>query len=101
MRKAANFCDCFVICSASSQRRAQAIADLIEEEFDRHGLVLRSVEGKKEGMWILLDYSDIVIHIFFKDIRDYYSLDRLWTEAKRIHVPKGRKTDTGTASRKR
>ena len=93
MRKVANFCDYFVICSASSQRRAVAIAELIEEQFDQHGLVLKSCQGKKEGMWILLDFSDIVIHIFFKDIRDYYSLDRLWADAKRIHVRKGRKTD--------
>jgi ribosome-associated protein len=92
MRKIANFCDYFVICSASSQRRGQAIADLIEEIFSERGYALKSVQGRKEGMWILLDYSDIVIHIFFKDIRDYYALDRLWADAKRVHVPKDRKT---------
>jgi ribosome-associated protein len=99
MHKVANFCDYFVVCSASSQRRGQAIADLIEETFDQHGLCLRSVQGKKEGMWILLDYSDIVIHIFFKDVRDYYALDRLWADAKRIHVPKDRTQATDSAGR--
>jgi ribosome-associated protein len=94
MKKVANFCDYFVICSASSHKRAGAIAELIEEKFDEHSLVLKSSQGKKEGMWILLDYFDVVIHIFFKDIRDYYSLDRLWAEAKRVHVPKGRRTIT-------
>lgn len=92
MRKVANFCDYFVICSAASQRRAAAIAELIEEKFQEQGFVLKSIEGKREGMWILLDYSDIVIHIFFKDVRDYYSLDRLWADAKRVNVSRGRKT---------
>ena len=100
MRKVANFCDYFCICSASSQRRAVAIADLIEEKFDRHGLVLKSCEGKREGMWILLDYSDVVIHIFFKDARDYYSLDKLWADAKRVHVRKNREKTPVAPARK-
>ncbi len=101
MRKVANFCDYFVICSASSQRRGQAIAELIEESFSQHGLVLKSLQGKKEGMWILLDYSDIVIHIFFKEVREYYALERLWADAKRINVPKDRTTVTDTPKRSR
>ncbi len=101
MRKVANFCDYFLICSASSQRRAVAIAELIEETFVQHGLLLKSCEGKREGMWILLDYSDIVIHIFFKDLRDYYALERLWQDAKRVHVSRGRKTNTRTSCKKR
>ena len=93
MRPVANFCDYFLICSASSTRRAGAIAEHIEEGlFDELGLKLKSIEGKREGMWILLDYSDLVIHIFFKDVRDYYALDRLWADAKRVNARKGRKT---------
>ena len=92
MRQVTNFCDYFLICSASSQRRAAAIAEHIEEVFDEHGLVLKSMEGKREGMWILLDYSDTVIHIFFKDVRAYYALDRLWADAQRVHASKKRKT---------
>lgn len=101
MRKVANFCDYFVICSASSQRRAAAIAELIEEKFDEVGLKPKSSQGKREGMWILLDYGDIVIHVFFKDIRDYYSLDRLWADAKRIHVRKSRSTNTKSPKKER
>ncbi|HQP91441.1 MAG TPA: ribosome silencing factor [Candidatus Omnitrophota bacterium] len=101
MRKVANFCDYFVICSASSQRRGQAIAELIEETFDQHGLVLKSSQGKKEGMWILLDYSDIVIHIFFKDVREYYALERLWADAKKINVPKDRVKSKDTSKKSR
>lgn len=101
MRKASNFCDYFVVCSASSQRRAAAIAELIEEKFSQQGFRLKSSEGKREGMWILLDYSDIVIHIFFSELRGYYALDRLWQDAKRVNVPKIRTTHTDTSGRKR
>lgn len=100
MRKSANFCDYFVIGSASSQRRATAIAELIEEQFQQQGLKLRSSEGKREGMWILLDFSDIVVHIFFNELRDYYGLDRLWQDAKRVHVSTGRKTTRPASSKK-
>ena len=101
MKKASNFCDYFLICSASSQRRGVAIAELIEEKFDEQGFKLKSCEGKREGMWILLDYSDIVIHIFFNELRNYYALDRLWQDAKRLNVSKHRKTNIGTSGRKR
>lgn len=94
MRKVANFCDYFVICSASSQRRANAIAELIEEKFSEKGFVKTSSEGKREGVWVLLDYSDVVIHIFFKDVREYYALDRLWADAKRVNVRTSRKANT-------
>lgn len=97
----ANFCDYFIICSASSERRAAAIAELIEEHFKQHGFVLNSAQGKREGMWILLDYSNVVIHIFFKDIRDHYALERLWADAKKVHVRKSRKPNIVSSKRKR
>lgn len=101
MRKVANFCDYFIICSASSERRAAAIAELIEEHFEQHGFKLNSAQGKREGMWILLDYSNIVIHIFFKDIRDHYALERLWADAKKVNVRKSRKTNIVSSKKKR
>ncbi len=91
MRKVANFCDYFIICSASSPRRAAAIADLIEERFGAEGLRLKSSEGKREGMWILLDYGDVVIHVFFESVRTYYGLERLWADAKHVYVRRHRK----------
>lgn len=91
MRKVANFCDYFIICSASSPRRAAAIAELIEERFGEKGLRLKSNEGKREGMWILLDYGDVVIHVFFESVRTYYGLERLWADAKHVHVRRRRK----------
>lgn len=97
----ANFCDYFVICSASSQRKAAAIAELIEENFKQSGFALNFNQGKREGMWILLDYSSVVIHIFFKDIRDHYALERLWADAKKVNVRKSRKTNIVSSKKKR
>ena len=96
MRKVTNFCDFFVICSAASQRRAAAIAELIEDTFHEKGFRLKSSQGKREGVWILLDFSDFVVHIFFKDVREYYALERLWADAKRVNVRSSRKKITGT-----
>lgn len=95
MRKVTNFCDYFVICSAASERRAAAIAELIEESFGEKGFRLKSIQGKREGVWILLDFSDIVVHIFFKDVREYYALERLWADAKRVNVRNRRKKTAG------
>ncbi len=91
MRKVANFCDYFIICSASSPRRAAAIADLIEERFAEKGLRLKSSEGRREGMWILQDYGDVVVHVFFESVRTYYGLERLWADAKNVHVRRRQK----------
>jgi ribosome-associated protein len=96
MRKVTNFCDFFIICSASSQRRAAAIAELIEETFKEKGFRLKSSQGKREGVWILLDFADVVIHIFFKDVREYYALERLWADAKRVNVRSRRKKTSDT-----
>ena len=97
MRKAANFCDYFVICTASSQRRAGTIADFIEGQFEERGIKLRSSEGRREGVWILLDFADIVIHIFFQDVRPYYQLERLWADAKVVNVPRRREKNTASS----
>lgn len=99
MRKVTNFCDYFIICSAASERRAAAIAELIEDTFHEKGFPLKSSQGKREGVWILLDFSDVVIHIFFKDVREYYSLERLWADAKRVNVRPSRKKTAGTSQR--
>lgn len=96
MRKVANFCDYFIICSASSPRRGAAIADLIEERFREKGLRPTSSEGRREGMWILLDYGDIVIHVFFESVRAVYGLERLWSDAKQVHVRRNRKEANDT-----
>lgn len=76
-----SFSDYFVICSASSERQAQAIAQAIEERMRSLGRRPLSAEGRGGGRWILLDYGEIVFHVFLEEARRFYGLERLWGDA--------------------
>ena len=81
MRSVSNVTDYFVICSALSTRRVQAIAGAIEEALESKGVKHWHVEGKKEALWVLIDYGDVVVHVFHEDLRRFYDLERLWHDA--------------------
>ena len=81
------FAEYFVLCSGHSQPQIQAISDAVEERLEKHGRRLRHREGKSDAEWVLLDYSDIVVHIFSDRARRYYDLERLWRTAERIDFP--------------
>ena len=72
--------DYFVIVSGNSSVQSQAIADGIDEKMTENGYEKMARDGYQSGRWILLDYEDIIVHIFHKEERDYYKLERLWTE---------------------
>ena len=74
--------DYFVICSANTATQVRAIADNIEEELDKAGVSFLHKEGYREGEWVLLDYGDVVAHVFRQESREYYALERLWGDAK-------------------
>jgi ribosome-associated protein len=75
--------DFFVICSGNSDTQLEAISESIEEEVQKAGeSQARKVEGKTNGEWVLMDYFDVVVHIFIKDKRAYYGLEDLWGDAK-------------------
>jgi ribosome-associated protein len=76
-----DFTDYFVICSGTSERQVQAIAEAVDESLRSHGARPLHLEGLREGQWILLDYGDLVVHIFEEDRRDFYRLERLWSDA--------------------
>jgi ribosome-associated protein len=76
-------CDYFLIMSAMNTRQAQAICDNMEITMKHDGLPPLRIEGYQEGRWILLDFSNIVVHIFLDDERKHYNLERLWGDAKR------------------
>jgi len=76
--------DYFVICSGNNNRQLQAIADAIDEELGKQGAILFHREGTPDTGWVLLDFGDIVIHIFGPQEREYYRLERLWSEAKTV-----------------
>lgn len=81
------FTDYFVICSGSNARQNQAIADSVGLELKRQGDLPGSVEGYDQGEWILSDYGDFLVHVFSAKAREYYSLERLWREARRVLIP--------------
>lgn len=80
--------DYFVVGSASSTVHLRAIADHVEEQLDQVGMRKRHMEGYRNGRWILLDYGDLVIHLFHEEERDFYNLERLWGDAPVLeHTP--------------
>ena len=85
LRGIVSYTDFFVICSGNTERQAKAIHDAIHEELksgaDSERLLPRRTEGDREARWILLDYWDVVVHIFTPDAREYYRLENLWGEA--------------------
>jgi len=83
--------ECFVITSASNTRLVRSIVDEVEQQlFDQTGEKPRAVEGLRDASWVLLDYGDLVVHVFLRETREYYGLERLWGNADRIEVPAGR-----------
>ncbi len=70
--------DYFVICSGRSAPQVKAICDNLEEKMEKAGKFALHKEGLREGRWVALDYGDVIVHIFHKDLRDVYALDKLW-----------------------
>jgi ribosome-associated protein len=84
LRKLTSFTDYFVICSGNSDRQVAAVADAIHEDLRKVGRRPLGEEGLREGQWALMDYGDVVAHVFYKDARDYYQLERLWHDAPSV-----------------
>ena len=81
------FADYFILCSGSSDRQVRAVAAAIQENLKKEGILPLGVEGEDAGRWILLDYDDVIIHVFLESVRTFYDLERLWSEAQRMAVP--------------
>lgn len=91
LRKLSFSFDFFVLCSSSSDRRIQGIADDIEEELSKNGSSTGHREGSPEGGWVLLDHGPVVGHLFSHELREFYGLERLWADAPRLSIPKHRR----------
>ncbi|MEW5806585.1 MAG: ribosome silencing factor [Acidobacteriota bacterium] len=87
LKNICNFTDYFLICHGTSTRQVQAISDSIDEKLSRNDFHCNHIEGKNLGHWILMDYIDFVVHIFMKEHREFYGLERLWGDAKRVPLP--------------
>ena len=86
VRKLSSIADVFIICSGRSNRQVMAIAEHIQVDLKKHGIKPLSVEGKKEGHWVLLDYGHVIIHVFYEPVRSFYDLEGLWIDAERIET---------------
>lgn len=84
VRGLTSIADTFIICSGSSSRQVTAIADHVERFLKDNGIRPLSVEGRKEGHWVLMDYGDVIVHVFYEETRSFYDLEGLWVDAKRI-----------------
>jgi ribosome-associated protein len=86
LRGVLGYTDYFVVCSGNTERQTKAIHDGIHQGMKGDGLLPRRVEGLGEARWILMDYLDVIVHVFTPDARDYYRLEQLWGEAPRHAV---------------
>lgn len=87
MRKISSFTDFFVICSGTSEPHLKAIAGEIQETLKKqHGIKPHAVDGYPVSQWIVIDYSDVIVHIFHEQKRSFYSLEDLWSDAPRLKL---------------
>ena len=80
--------DYFIICNGTSNTQVKALADAVEEAMSKNGEEPHHVEGHRGGQWTLLDYSSVVVHVFTEEAREFYSLERLWSDAAPVDVEK-------------
>ncbi|MBF0565815.1 MAG: ribosome silencing factor [Nitrospirae bacterium] len=78
--------DYFVICSAQSSTKTAALADGVGEKLSALGVKPMNVEGMANASWVLMDYNDVIVHVFLEEQRQYYKLERLWLDAPRVAV---------------
>jgi ribosome-associated protein len=87
VRELTSIADYFILCSGRSDRQVQSIAQGIEENLRRAGVSALSIEGASRGHWVLMDFSDVIVHIFYEPVREFYDLDGLWGHAPRVNLP--------------
>ena len=82
-----SYADVFIFCSGRSNRQVSAIADHIKTDLKKQKIKPLSIEGTKDGHWVLLDYGHVIIHVFYEPVREFYDLEGLWSDAKRVLTP--------------
>jgi ribosome-associated protein len=79
--------DYFIVCSGRSDRQVQSIAQGLEDDAAEAGVKPFAVEGAQRGHWVLMDFSDVIVHVFYQPVRKFYDLDGLWGHAPRAKLP--------------
>jgi ribosome-associated protein len=93
-----SYADVFIFCSGRSNRQVVAIAEHVQTNLKTHKIKPLSVEGTKDGHWVLLDYGHVIIHVFYEPVREFYDLEGLWVDAKRIMTPSLKKQNDAEVS---
>ena len=99
VRELSSIADVFIICSGRSNRQVSAIAEHIERQLRGCKIKPLSVEGTAEGHWVLMDYGHVIIHVFFDPVREFYDLEGLWSDARRIPIPAAPQTKAASGRR--
>ncbi len=86
IRDISSIADYFVIAAGSSNTHVKSLADNVEYRLDNNGISVSHIEGYRSDSWILLDYVDVVVHVFSEEAREYYSLERLWEDGEEIDI---------------
>jgi ribosome-associated protein len=84
--KISSFADYFIIMTGDNERHVKALYETIDQAVRKLGARPHHVEGETESRWILLDFIDVVVHIFIRDLRSYYNIDRLWADAPEVEL---------------
>ena len=84
--KITSITDYYVIATAKNTVHAKSLCDEIEEKLKGKDIVSKNIEGYNSSMWILMDYEDVIVHIFYEETRKFYDLERLWMDAQRIEI---------------
>jgi len=86
MKGSVSYADYFLICSGRSDRQVQAIAQSIQTAMKKRRYQALGIEGMNHGRWVLLDYGDMVVHVFQESVREFYDLEELWVDAPRVNI---------------
>jgi ribosome-associated protein len=87
VKELTSIADYFIICSGRSDRQVQSIAQGLQEDALEEGFKPFAVEGTQRGHWVLMDFSDVIVHIFYEPVRKFYDLDGLWGHAPKAELP--------------
>ncbi|MCK7467467.1 MAG: ribosome silencing factor [Desulfosudis oleivorans] len=86
IKNVTSFADYTIICSGTSDRQVQSIASSVGRVHEKAGTLPLGVEGEKGGRWVLMDYADIIVHVFYEPVREFYDIERLWSDAPKMEV---------------